>query len=159
MGDRSESINPKMEGDELRESWQARALALAELNNNVQLKCALISLFADNYDDTLPFLLAAVFGDWSIRAPFYCSNPKINKRGCIVADLVMPDGARLKDAIIFEGEQQMQAIFRKLADRLKLTDAERIDMFIAVRHWVKADQRLDPAFDRRDPDAKRLVLH
>lgn len=46
----------------------------------------------------------------------------------------------------------------QLADRLKLTDGERIDLFIAVRHWVKADHRLDPAFDRRDPDARRLTV-
>ena len=158
MGDRSESINIKMTGEELRESWQGRALALADLKS-IQLKCALISLFADNYDDALPFLLSAVFGDWGIKAPFYCSNPKINKRGCIVADLVMPTGEKLRDAVIFSGALQMQDVFRKLADRLKLSDAERVDMFTAVHHWVKADQRLDPAFDRRDPDARRLTVH
>jgi hypothetical protein len=146
-----------MEGHELRESWQGRALRFAR--DNPQLKTALLSLLADNYDETLPFLLAAVYGDWTIRAPFYCSNPKINKRGCIVADLIGPDGYRYKDAVIFLSEMQMEGTFRKLADRLKLSDAERIDLFVAVRHWVKADQRLDPAFDRRDPDARRLVLH
>lgn len=158
MSEKSDSINAQMTGEELRTSWQGRAIMMAELKS-IQLKTALISLFADNYDDTLPFLLAACFGDWSVRAPFYCSNPKINKRGCIVADLIMPDGGKLKDAVIFNGEMQMQDVFRKLADRLKLSDAERIDLFIAVRHWVKADQRLDPAFDRRDPDAKRLRIN
>lgn len=157
MSEKSESINPKMSTDELRESWQGRALYFAR--ENIQLKTALMSLLADNYDDTMPFLLDAVFGDWHIVAPFYCSNPKINKAGCIVADLIMPDGFRYKSAVIFLSEAQMQATLRKLADRLKLDDAERIDIFIAAHHWVKADMRLDPAFDRRDPDAKRLVLH
>lgn len=158
MADKSDSLNAKMTGEELRQSWQGRALALAD-EKSIQLKTALISLFADNYDDVLPFLLSAVFGDWSIKAPFYCSNPKINKRGYIVADLIMLDGAKLKDSIIFTGSQQMQDTFRNLADRLKLSDAERIDMFVALHHWVKADQRLDPAFDRRDPDARRLTVH
>jgi hypothetical protein len=154
----SDSINKDMTGEELRESWQGRALALAELKS-IQLKCALISLFADNYDDTLPFLLAAVFGDWCITSPFYCSNPKIDKHGCIVADLIMPDGRKLKDTIIFDDTDQMQGIFRKLADRFKLTDAERLELFFCVHHWVKADLRLDPTMDRSDPEAKRLTVH
>lgn len=157
MPEKPDSIDPSMTGDELRQSWQGRALVFAR--DNPQLKTALLSVLADNYDETLPFLLAAVYGDWSIRAPFYCSNPKINKAGHIVADLIMPDGFKYKAARIFDGERQMEGIFRKIADWLKLGDAERIDLFIAVRHWVKADQRLDPAFDRRDPDAKRLTVH
>lgn len=157
MSDKSESISPKMEGHELRESWQGRALHFAR--DNPQLRTCLLSVLADNYDDALPFLLAAVTGRPTIEAPFYCSNPKINKRGMIVADLIMPDGFKYRDAVIFLNQLQMESTFRKLADRLKLDDAERIDLFIAVRHWVKADQRLDPAMDRRDPDARRLVLN
>lgn len=157
VSDKSESITADMDGHQLRESWQGRALRFAA--NNPQLKTCLLSVFADNYDDALPFLLAAVYGDPGVRAPFYCSNPKINKRGMIVADLIMPDGFKYKDAVIFISTLQMEATFRKLADRLKLDDGERLDLFVAVRHWVKADQRLDPAMDRRDPEAKRLVLH
>jgi hypothetical protein len=51
----------------------------------------------------------------------------------------------------------MQNDFRRLADRLKLSDADRIEMFKCVQRWVVADRRLDPSFDPRDPDAKRLV--
>lgn len=153
----SDSLTIRMSGEQLRQSWQGRALAFAK--NNPQLKTALLSLLADNYDEALPFLLVAIFADYSIKAPFYCSNPKINKRGCIVADLIMPDGFKYRDAVLFMSTQQMEGTFRKLADRLKLSDVERIDLFACVHHWVKADQRLDPAFDRRDPDAKRLVLN
>lgn len=145
-----------MDAHELRESWQGRALFFAL--KNPQLKTCLLSLLADNYDDTMPFLLHAVYGSAEVRAPFYCSNPKINKRGCIVADLIMPDGFKYKNSVVFLTELQMEIQFRRLADRLKLDDAERIDLFVCIRHWVKSDQRLDPAFDRRDPDAKRLVL-
>lgn len=156
MSDKSETINPRMDAHELRESWQGRALFFAR--ENPQLKTCLLSLLADNYDDTMPFLLHAVYGSAALHAPFYCSNPAINKRGCIVADLIMPDGLKYKEAVVFLGEMQMETAFRRLADRLKLVDAERVDLFVCVRHWVKSDRRLDPAFDRRDPDAKRLVL-
>lgn len=146
-----------MDAHELRESWQGRALHFAR--NNPQLKTALLSLLADNYDETLPFLLHAVSGSAAVLAPFYSSNPVINKHGCIVADLIGTDGCKYRDAVIFLSTGQMQDTFRRLADRLKLDDADRADLFICVRHWVKADQRFDPSFDRRDPDARRLVLN
>ncbi len=146
-----------MSGEELNASWQGRALRFA--NDNPQLKTFLMSLLADNWDDAMPFLLTAVYGEFGIKAPFYCSNPKIDKRGHIVADLIGTDGFKYKNAVVFISTNQMQGTLRKLGDRLKLSDEERIELFNAARHWVKADLRLDPTFDRADPDAKRLVLH
>lgn len=153
----SETINPRMSGEELRGSWPGRALEFAR--HMPQLRTALLSVLADNFDETMPFLLHAVTGISSITAPYYVSSPKIDKRGCIVADLIGTDGWKYKNAVIFLNQWQMESTFRRLADKLKLADADRIDLFIAVRHWVKADQRLDPTMDRRDPDAKRLVVH
>ena len=49
--------------------------------------------------------------------------------------------------------------FRRLADKIKLSDADRVELFAAVKNWVVADRRLDPTMDPKDPDAKRLVLH
>lgn len=158
MSEKSESINYKMTGEELRQSWQGRALALTE-TSAPKLCRVLMSVLADNYDETIPFLLHAVFGSCNVLAPFLCTSPKINKTGRIVADLITKYGTLQKNYVIFDDETQMEGIFRKLADRLKLDDVERVDLFVAVRFWVKADQRLDPTFDRRDPDAKRLVLH
>jgi len=91
--------------------------------------------------------------------PFLCTSPKIDKAGRVVADLITKYGTKQKGHVIFDDERQMEGIFRTLADKMRLSDAERIDLFVAVRFWVKADQRLDPTFDRRDPDAKRMVLH
>lgn len=160
MSERSESINPQMSGEELRLSWQGRALAFCHDGSHGQLSAALLSLLADNYDETLPFLLCAVFGEViGIAAPFYCSNPKIDKAGRVVADMIDKHGRKIHGSVIFANEDQMQGVLRRLADRLRLSDAERIDLFIAARHWVKADWRLDPTMDRRDPEAKRLVVH
>lgn len=147
-----------MHAEELRLSWQGRALAVAEIEAP-KLCRVLMSLFADNYDETMPFLLHAVFGTSAIEAPFFCSSPKIDKAGRVVADVVHKGGGRQKGYVVFDNEDQMQGVFRRMADKMRLSDAERIDLFIAVRHWVKADMRLDPTMDRRDPDAKRLVLH
>lgn len=140
-------------------SWQSRALRLT-VEVAPQLCRVLMSVFADNYDETMIFLLHAAFPGYNgLVAPFFCSNPKIDKAGHIVADLIDRDGLRIRNHVVFSDERQMEGIFRKLADRMKLSDTDRIDLFIALRHWVKADQRLDPTFDRRDPDAKRMLVH
>lgn len=158
MSEKSDTINLRMTGEELRQSWQGRALALTEIAAP-KLCRVLMSVLADNYDETMPFLLHAVFGSAAVTAPFLCTSPKLNKAGRVVADLITKYGTKQKNFVVFDDETQMEGIFRKLADQLKLSDAERIDLFIALRFWVKADQRLDPTFDRRDPDARRMVLN
>lgn len=158
LADGEPSINPLMSAEELRESWQGRALLYSRKME--QFAPALLSLLADNYDETMPFLLRAVFPEAAgIRTPFYCSNPKIDKRGRIVADCIERDGERVKNKVIFVTAMQMEAIFRVLADRLKLNDDDRRELFVCIHHWVKADMRLDPTMDRLDPDAKRLTAH
>lgn len=147
-----------MHAEELRQSWQGRALALTSLEAP-KLCRVLMSVFADNYDEAMPFLLHSVFGTSAIVAPFLCTSPKIDKAGRIVADMISKHGTKQKGYVVFDDEDQMQGVFRRLADRMRLSDADRIDLFIAVRHWVKADQRLDPTMDRCDPDARRLTVH
>lgn len=152
------SITPLMHADRLRDSWQGRMLRY--VRHQQQLGPVVLSLLADNFDDAMPFLLRAVFPQaYGVQAPFYCSNPKIDRAGRIVADMIERDGTKTKNKIVFVSERQMEAVFRVLADRLKLNDVDRCDLFACVRHWVKADMRLDPAFDRRDPDAKRLTVN
>lgn len=145
-----------MEADQLRDSWQGRMLRYVERQE--QLGPVVLSLLADSFDETMPFLLAAVFpGVQGVRAPFYCSNPKINKSGRVVADMIERDGTKTPEKVIFVSERQMEAVFRVLADKVKLSDTDRRDLFSCVLRWVKSDMRLDPSMDRRDPDAKRLV--
>jgi hypothetical protein len=58
--------------------------------------------------------------------------------------------------VLYRNEVALRNDFRQLADRLKLNDADRIELFAAVKNWVVADRRLDPTMDPKDPDAKRL---
>ena len=139
---------------DLRVSWQARVLAEAK----GQLGAAVLSVLSHNFDEAMPVLLRIVFpGFTSIAAPFYCTAAKVAKTGAVVADVVTKDGQIVKDAVVFRTEMEMQDQFRRLADRLKLSDAHRVEMFKCVQRWVVADRRLDPTFDPQDPDAKRLV--
>lgn len=119
-----------------------------------------LSVLAHTYDDAMPVLLRIVFpGFTSIAAPFYCTAAKVDKSGAVVADCVTKDGQIVKDAVVFQSEGEMQDNFRRLADHLKLNDSDRVELFKCVQRWVVADRRLDPTFDPKDPDAKRLVLN
>lgn len=150
----AESIAFHKEARELRETWQCRALAHAKGHTST----VLLSVLAHNYDDAMPVLLRVAFpGFTSIAPPFLCTAGKVAKTGAIVADVVQRDGRIRKQAAIYRNEAALRDDFRRLADQLKLNDADRVEMFKAVQRWVVADFRLDPTMDPRDPDAKRLV--
>jgi hypothetical protein len=141
----------------LRASWQARVLSAAEGRG---LGMVALSVLAHNFDEAMPVLLAIVYpGFRSIKAPFLCSAGKVDKAGRVVADMVTADGRIIKEAPLYPSETALRDTFRKLADRLKLSDSDRIELFKCVQRWVVADRRLDPTFDPMDPDAKRLVLN
>lgn len=139
---------------ELLETWQARALAAATGKTGA----VLLSVLAHNYDDQMLTLLRVVFpGFTTIQAPFLSSAARIAKTGAIVADIVERTGAIAKRAVIYRNATEMQDDFRRLGDALKLNDADREEMFKALKNWVVADRRLDPTMDPQDPDARRLV--
>jgi hypothetical protein len=76
-----------------------------------------------------------------------------------MADVVQKDGTISKNVGLYRNTLKLRDAFRRLADRLKLDDQERLEMFSALKRWVVCDYRLDPTMDPQDPDAKRLVAH
>lgn len=133
-----------------------RALLAAE----GRTRAVLLSVLAHNFDGALEVWLHIAFpGFTSITAPFLSTAGKVDKTGAVVADVVRKDGTIQKDAAIYATETFLRDDFRRLADTLKLSDEDRVEMFKAVQRWVVADRRLDPSFDPKDPDAKRLVVH
>jgi len=144
---------------DLRETWQGRALR--ETHDEGWLGAVVLSVLAHNFDDALLVLLKAVFpGFAAITAPFICSAAKVNKRGHIVADVVLRHDPYVRaNQLMFRSLKDMEGTFRRLADRLKFNDDDRRQLFAAARNWVVADRRLDPTMDPADPDARRLVVH
>jgi hypothetical protein len=118
---------------DLRASWQARVLEAS----GGHLGAVVLSVLAHNFDEAMPTLLRVVFpGFTSISAPYYCSAAKVDKAGRIVADVVTTYGRIAKDQKVFDDETQMRDAFRMLADRIKLSDADRIELFkCAQRGW------------------------
>jgi hypothetical protein len=139
---------------DLHDSWQARVLSKSE----GPLRAIVLSVLAHNFDDAVLTLCALIFEDFdgSLPLPSLTTAAKISKSGAIVANVVDADGVIIPDLRIFASEQKMRDTFRHLADRCRLSDSDRIELFKCVQAWVVADRRLDPMMDPKDPDAKRL---
>jgi hypothetical protein len=125
---------------DLRSDWRARALLAAD---NAMYPVVL-SMLSHNYDDQMLPLLRFVFpGFTSISAPFLCTAARISREGRVYATVDYGRGRR-EINVLFETETDLQNAFRHLADQLKLSDADRIAMFAAVKRWIVCDYRIDP---------------
>ncbi len=139
---------------DLRASWQARTLMAA----SGRTAAVLLSVLAHNFDECMETLLAVCFpGFTSINTPFLSSAGRVQKNGAITADVVERTGAITKQKVIYKNGTELRDEFRRLADHLKMNDLDRAAMFACVQRWIVCDYRIDPTFDPRDPDAKRLV--
>jgi hypothetical protein len=155
VGLATETIEGRLAFD-LMATWQARTLRAA----TGQTAAVLLSVLAHNYDEQMLPLLQVVFpGFTSITAPFLSSAGRVQKNGTVTADVVRVTGKIDKQVVLYRNEIALRDDFRRLADRIKLSDQDRQQLFIAVQKWVVADRRLDPTMDPQDPDAKRLVHH
>jgi hypothetical protein len=143
--------------DGLRESGQGRLLCATRYR---PLGAVVLSVIAHSDDEAMEPLLHAVFPDFiGLKPPGLCSAAKIDKTGIIVADIIRSDGIRILNAALFKDEAQMQGAFRRLADDIKLNDADRIEFFRYAQKWIVADRRLDPTMNPHDPDAKRYAVN
>lgn len=152
---------------ELREGWKGRLLRLTcertGLVGRVRARSSLgavaMSVLGHSYDRQLLALMAACFPPFfSIDPPFLCSAGRIDKAGRIIADIVFyPDYMPTRQVVIFKNVFEMETCWRRLADRIRCSDPDRLEMFAALKAWVVADMRLDPTMNPADPDARRLV--
>ena len=139
---------------DIKDTWQARCL----IGAREWQKAIVLSVLAHNFDDAMPALMETLYpGFRSIVPPFLTTAARVSKTGAVVANVRMPGGRIVKDMVLYRNEVALRNDFRRLADKIKLSDAERVELFAAVKNWVVADRRLDPTMDPKDPDAKRLL--
>ena len=150
----------------LHDTWQGRVLHAAR----DRLAVVVPSILAHNESDLMMInLMVAIKPScWdparmSLRTPFLCSIAKVDKRGQVVADVIEREveigPMRRRNRVLFADLADFRTELCRLADRCRLPDDDRKQFFSAAVKWVAADMRLDPMMDRRDPDAKRLVVH
>lgn len=132
---------------DLRNTWQARALA----ESSGKEAAVVMAVLFHNYLPAMQILLRVVFPNaplahngWTeISRPFLYGGARIDASGKVTCGMVTKDGHRVPWALILDREAQLTSMFRKLADRLKLSDADRVEMTEAVKHWVVADRRVN----------------
>lgn len=158
MADEVIDLSFKWHADELRQSWQGRAL----VGTKGLLNALITSVLAHNFEEAMPVLLRVVYPGFDGTAPpmYFTSAGRVDKAGQVIADLAdSRTGIVNRRVKVFDSEIHMRDVFRRLADLMKLGDADRIQMFVAARKWIVADERLDPTMNPMDPDAKRLTVN
>lgn len=128
--------------EEVRAMWQARALLAAK----DKIQRVLLVAIAKEYPAAFRTLLRAI-GIADINRPFLCSYATIVPSGRIVCDMIEKDGSK-RTVAIYKNENEFIYEMRKLADELKLNDADRIEMFTVLQKWVTKDQRVNVFGDK-----------
>ena len=134
-------------------SWRGRVLA----ESKPPLQDVILSVMAHNYAGAILTLCQVVWPGFVGLESGFVSAGKIDKSGRVVADYGSKNGTIIKDMVVYRSDVEYRDAMRRLADRLKLSDQERLEFFTCVKRWLVADRRLDPTMDFADPDAKRLV--
>lgn len=128
----------KKHADEVREMWQSRCLRAS----TGKLRKVIIVALAKEYPAALVTLMKATFpGFVDFDRPFFTSYAHINLAGQIVCDMIDHDGSKVVASI--GDEDSFISAVRHLADQLKLSDADRSEMFIVLQKWIASDKRVN----------------
>ena len=132
------SIFLSKEAGEVRELWQSRVLA----GTSGMQRAILVRMFVKAYKDAIKILLAVTFpGFRDLGLPQIVGHAKIAPSGRVIAD-VLEKSRRIRTHILYDSQDAMRTDFAMLADRLKLDDFDRMELFTMLQGWVVADLRV-----------------
>jgi hypothetical protein len=122
---------------ELRDMWQCRALMHAKGT----LQAVITICLAQEWPTALPVLLRVAFpGFTDLKRPFLCGYAQIWNNGALVCEAMFDDGKRAIK--VYDRADQLNWELRILADKLKLGDRDRSDLFRVVGRWIVRDRRV-----------------
>jgi hypothetical protein len=124
--------------DEVSEMWQVRALREAK----GKVARILLVAFYQEYAAAFPILLRAV-GIVDVVLPMYSGYATIMQSGRLVCDQMIDRAKTTEKTTVYRNEGEFIKDMRDFADRLKLIDKDREEMFAVLRKWVVADLRID----------------
>jgi len=107
-------------------TWQYRAIAKTKANQTV-----------------IGAVLLAVLGKATSHPPRFGAGAVITPEGMVMA--LFQDRTLKKTLAPISPIGEFVDTFRRLADDLKLGDADRIAMFSEVRKWIIKDDRTEPS--------------
>jgi hypothetical protein len=128
-----------MHGERLRQTWQSRVLAAAKQREGA----VMVAIAIEMYFDAIHALLHATFdGFKDLSLPALKGYGTVEESGHISCILVGRDRS-LQRVAVYDDEDEMINAFRRIADKLKLNDADRKGLFADLQAWVAADKRVD----------------
>lgn len=141
------ALDIRRHAQDLRNTWQARCLA----ESRGRTAAVVMAVLFHNYLPAMQILLRVVFpgaplarNGWTeIERPFLYGGATIVISGKIRCGMVDKAGRRRDATIIYDSEAELVKEWRELADRLKLNDAERIEMTGALKNWIVRDMRIN----------------
>jgi hypothetical protein len=119
--------------DRYMQSWKGKAEA-ATGGNQSQLGAMLIAILGRT--PHAPPMFARYLSDGTVVA----GKAVITVDGFVLCDFIHKSGIYSHHAIVCNVSDMVRN-FRGLADHLKLTDAERKEMFDEVKKWIERDYR------------------
>lgn len=140
-------LNAQRHAQDLRDTWQARALA----ETKGRLAATIFAILMHSYGPAMQILLRVVFpkgriapNGWTeISRPFFYGAATIDPGGRVLCGAVDKSGRKIPRAIAFLNEDVLLKQMRDLADALKLNDQDRVQMTEAVKRWIVRDLRVD----------------
>lgn len=125
----------------LRDDWQCRLLVEAKSKNFA----IVLAMLANLYYEGMAVLLRVAFpGFQRIEPPIFTGYARILRDGRVVCDYIDRDYTTVRNALVYDTEDELIKQFRDIADRLKLADADRAQMFADLKRWVSRDERIGP---------------
>lgn len=132
-------LNIHDHAQKLRDTWQARALA----ETNGMMRAVVLVILANAYSNVIMTMMRIVFpGFRDITRPFFSGSATIVLTGKIVCEMTGKSGLK-QGVVVFDSTDDMNRKMRAIADRLKFTDAERLEFTSAIQRWIVADLRID----------------
>lgn len=131
---------------QLRDEWQCRLLVESK---GVE-RLVVLAVLANLYLEAMEVLLNVAFPDFiQIKPPIYSGFATIKRAGHVVCDYIDADYTVYRNVVVYDSEDKMNGAFRRIADRLKLGDNERIALFVDLKRWVSRDERIGPSIEHK----------
>lgn len=127
-------------GEEIAAMWQTRALHASTGKMQHVLFRAMANEYTGVTSKSWVLLLSIIIPNFNPDQPFLDGHAKIMQSGRVVSEVFYRGDRRLQ--VVYQNKDEFISEMRRLADRLKLNDVDRVAMFALLGKWIVADYRV-----------------
>lgn len=130
-------------GAEIMATWQIRALDATRGKLQQVLFRAMANEYSGITSNTWLTLLRLINPDFTdAPLPGLIGYAKVMQSGRVVSEVVMDKMGTRRLQVVYQSKDEFVSDMRRLADRLKLNDVDRVAMFALLGKWIVADYRV-----------------